>query len=135
MGLYSSTVTEQFEPLYIWPGECGGKEDVRWAALTDDAGNGLLLTGQPHFHFDALHYSQQALTDARHNYELTPDAEIYLHLDALHMGVGGDTGWTRNVHDEYLIKPGRYTHAFRMRVLAAGDDPAILARTVVDGIV
>ena len=35
VGHYQSTVTEQFVP-YVYPGECGGKEDARWLALTDD---------------------------------------------------------------------------------------------------
>jgi len=130
VGRYTSTVTAQFEPLYIWPGECGGKEDVRWMALTDDAGYGLLVSGQP-FHFDALHYSQQELTKAQHTYELTASREVYLHLDARHMGVGGDTGWTRNVHDEYLIGPGTYTYALRLRPLSPGEDPAAPARVVI----
>ena len=135
VGQYTSTVTEQFEPLYILPGECGGKEDVRWAALTDHAGNGLLVAGLPLFHLDALHFSMPDLTQAKHYYELTPRPEIYLHLDAQHMGVGGDTGWTRNVHDEYLITPGKYTHSLRLRPLRQGDDPAVVGRMRIEGVV
>ncbi|HEY3415359.1 MAG TPA: glycoside hydrolase family 2 TIM barrel-domain containing protein, partial [Armatimonadota bacterium] len=116
VGQYSGTVAEQYVP-YIKPGDCGGKEDVRWAALTDAAGNGLLVTGNPPFHLDALHFSIDDLRQARHYYELTPRPEVYLHLDARHMGVGGDTGWTPNVHEEYLIKPGRYDYTLRFRAL------------------
>ncbi|HEY3377326.1 MAG TPA: glycoside hydrolase family 2 TIM barrel-domain containing protein [Armatimonadota bacterium] len=133
VGQYRSTVAEQYVP-YILPGECGGKEDVRWLTLTDTAGNGLLVTGVPLFHFDALHYSVQDLTDARHYYELTPRPEVYLHLDARHMGVGGDTGWTPNVHDEYLIHPGTYRSVIRLRPISAADDPAALARTGIQGV-
>jgi len=115
VGQYSSTVSEQFEPLYLLPGECGGKEDVRWMALTDQSGAGLLVTGQPTFHLDALHFTMHDLTIANHVYELHPRPEIYLHLDARHMGVGGDTGWTQNVHPEYLIQPGRYNYSLSLR--------------------
>ena len=34
VGLYHSTVSEQYTP-YVYPSECGGKEDVRWLTLTD----------------------------------------------------------------------------------------------------
>lgn len=127
VGLYSSTVSEQYYP-YVVGGECGGKEDVRWMSLTDDAGNGLLVQGAPFFHMDALHFSPHDLADAMHYYELVPREEVYLHLDGWHMGLGGDTGWTLNVHDEYLLKPGRYQYSLRMRPLASGDDPAKLMR-------
>ncbi|MHB9025570.1 MAG: glycoside hydrolase family 2 TIM barrel-domain containing protein [Armatimonadota bacterium] len=127
VGQYSGTVTEQYFP-YIKPGECGGKEDVRWAALTDAAGNGLLVTGQPPFHLDALHYTIDDLRQARHYYELTPRPEVYLHLDARHMGVGGDTGWTPNVHEEYLIQPGRYDYTLWFRAIHAGEEPAGVGR-------
>lgn len=106
---YHSTVTEQYFP-FIRPGECGGKEDVRWLMLTDSKGKGLRVSGFPVFHFDALHFTIDDLAKARHYYELSPRPETYLHLDGWHMGLGGDTGWTVNVHDEYLIKPGRYQY-------------------------
>jgi beta-galactosidase len=127
VGEYSSSVTEQFVP-YILPGDCGGKEEVRWVALTDRQGGGLLFVGRPLFHFDALHFSMDDLTQAAHDYELNPRPEIYLHLDAQHMGVGGDTGWTRNVHEEYLIRPGTYQVSYRLQLLQTGEDPARVAR-------
>lgn len=127
VGQYSGSVAEQYVP-YIHPGECGGKEDVRWAALTDPAGNGLLVQGLPLFHLDALHFRPKDLAAARHYYELAPRPEVSLHLDAQHMGVGGDTGWTLNVHEPYLIRPGVFTFSFRLRPLCAGDDPAVAGR-------
>jgi beta-galactosidase len=51
------------------------------------------------------------------------------------MGVGGDTGWTMNVHPEYLINPGRYQYTIRMRAITAGDDVMDLAKTGIDGVV
>ncbi|MGQ9779507.1 MAG: glycoside hydrolase family 2 TIM barrel-domain containing protein [Bacillota bacterium] len=129
VGLYSSTVAEQYVP-YIVPGECGGKEDVRWAALTDEEGWGLLLVGRPVFHFDALPYSPADLTEAAHYYELHARPEIYVHVDGWHMGLGGDTGWTPNVHAPYLIPPGTYRFAFYLRPLTAGENPAEIWRRI-----
>ena len=49
----------------------------------------------------------QELAAARHSAELTPPEEasrpIHVHLDHLHMGVGGDVSWLPCVYDRYLI--------------------------------
>ncbi|HEY9526334.1 MAG TPA: beta-galactosidase domain 4-containing protein, partial [Anaerolineales bacterium] len=132
VGTYRSTVTDQFTP-YVYPGECGGKEDTRWLALTDQEGNGLLVVGMDHLHFDALRFSIRDLTDAKHIVALQPRDEVILHLDARHMGVGGDDGWMSSVHTEFLVYPGLYRYAFRLKPLSSQDDPAALARMQIEG--
>ena len=130
MGLYESTVSDQFYP-YVYPSECGGKEDVRWIALTDDDGAGLMVIAEDRLHFDALHYTIQDLQRAGHPYELTRLDEVVLHLDGWHMGVGGDDGWMSQVHKEFLIHPGEYRYAVRLRPISAQDDVSALGRTVI----
>ena len=44
VGVYSSTVTDEWVD-YSRPQENGNKTDVRWVALTNDAGVGLLAEG------------------------------------------------------------------------------------------
>ncbi len=129
VGVYSSTVTDQFFP-YVYPSECGGKEDVRWLALTDDDDVGVLVAGLDTFHFDALHYTIADLAQARHPYELTHLDDVVLHLDGWHMGVGGDDGWMAQVHEEFRIDPGRRCYGLRLRPITAQDDPATLARAL-----
>jgi beta-galactosidase len=111
VGRYAGTVEEQYFP-FIRPGECGGKSDTRWAALLDHDNKGFMFVGAPHFQFSALHYSAADLENAKRYYDLSPRPEIYVHIDGFHMGLGGDDGWTCNVHDEYLIKPGQYSFVF-----------------------
>jgi hypothetical protein len=36
-------------------------------------------------------------------------AMLHVHLDAAHMGVGGDDSWSPSVHDAYLVPPGEYS--------------------------
>jgi beta-galactosidase len=129
VGLYRSTVDQQFTP-YVYPSECGGKEDVRWVVVTDERGAGLMAIAEEALHFDALHCTVADLARARHPYELTRLNETILHLDGWHMGVGGDNGWTSQVHPEFLIQPGEYRYALRLRPVAPGDDLAALGRTV-----
>jgi len=132
VGQYQSTVTEQFVP-YVYPGECGGKEDARWLALTDQSGNGVLVIGFDPLHFDALHYSIRDLMESKHIVALQPREEVILHLDGRHMGVGGDDGWMSQVHPEFLIYPGTYRFAFKLRPLTSQDDPSDVARIKIEG--
>jgi beta-galactosidase len=115
--VYRSTVTEQYTP-YVFPQECGGKEDVRWLTLTDAHGRGLMVTALAPLHVDALHYTTQNLAEANHTYDLLPQKDVILHLDGWHMGVGGDDGWMASVHPEFLIQPGRYQFGLRLRPVA-----------------
>ena len=43
-------------------------------------------------------YSIASLMSAKHDYELREDAFTHLHLDAAHMGVGGDDSWSPSCH-------------------------------------
>ena len=133
VGWYQGMVAEQFFP-FIVPSECGGKEDVRWLTLTNHAGTGLMIAGMPRLHVNAQHYRIADLAKARHNYDLTPTQDVVLHLDHRHMGLGGDTGWTLNVHEPYMIRPGTYHYSYRLRGLKPGDDARLLARTGIQGI-
>ena len=114
VGEYKAKVGEMLTE-YIVPGECGGREDARWLEITNDEGLGLRFEGSPLFHFSALHASDEALMKAKHHHEIELCGETHVHIDALHMGVGGDDGWTPNVHPEYQIQPGVYRWAFTMR--------------------
>ena len=131
VGLYHSTVDEQFTP-YVYPSECGGKEDVRWVTLTDEAGAGLMVIAEKVLHFDALHHTIPDLAQAGHPYELTRLEETVVHLDGWHMGVGGDDGWMSQIHPEFLIQPGEYRYALRLRPVGPGDDRRALGHTVLE---
>ena len=49
----------------------------------------------PHPH--SPRYSLAAFSRASHDYELTTDGALHVHLDAAHMGVGGDDSWSPSV--------------------------------------
>lgn len=85
--LYSGTVTDQYEE-YVHPQENGNKEDVRWAALTDSAGDGLLIVNQSPLTFTALRMSDTDLEYAQHINEVTPDDRIHLEVNYGHSGLG-----------------------------------------------
>ena len=76
----------------------------------------MMVAGDPLFRFSALPVSPADLMKAKHDWELTPRDQTFLTLDGWHMGVGGDTGWTRNVHPEYLIGPGTYRWGATLKI-------------------
>ncbi|MHB8061088.1 MAG: glycoside hydrolase family 2 TIM barrel-domain containing protein [Ruminiclostridium sp.] len=107
VGVYSSTVDEQEFP-FIPPCECGGKEDIRWIELMDGEGNGIKISSDSLFHFDVHHSSVADFTEAKHIHELKRHSDIYLNIDAVHAGLGGDDGWSQNLLPEYRVIPRCY---------------------------
>ncbi len=84
VGLYESTVTEQYEP-YIRPQEHGNHTNVKMAQVFDNQGRGLLITGKG-FEFNASHISTDNLEKASHTNEVVFDEETYVRVD---YGVSG----------------------------------------------
>jgi len=114
VGLYSSTVEEQFYP-YVRPQETGNKTDVRWVALTDDNGFGLLAAGMPVMEVNALHYTPEALYAAGHPYELTRSDDIILRINYKQMGVGGDNSWGAKPHAQFMLNSGNsYSYSYTL---------------------
>ncbi|MEV5550328.1 glycoside hydrolase family 2 TIM barrel-domain containing protein [Streptomyces sp. NPDC052309] len=118
VGLYSSTVAEQWTP-YIRPQENGNKTDVRWVALTDARGVGLLASGEPLLEVNASRFTPEDLSaGVRHDYQLTPRDEVVLRLNHRQMGVGGDNSWGAHTHDEFKLFADRdYAYTYRLRPL------------------
>ncbi len=127
VGLYSGTVDEQYVP-YIMPQENGNKTDVRWLALFNEQGIGLLAAGLEPFEFSVAHYTAHDLFAARHTHELQRREEVILHLDALQMGLGGASCGPPTLLP-YVIVPGSFSFDMRLRPFLPGTaDPAELAR-------
>ncbi|CCX37561.1 glycoside hydrolase family 2 TIM barrel [Clostridium sp. CAG:1013] len=109
MGEYAGTVAE-FHVPYVRPCECGGREDVRWMEITDSQGWGLRVTGSAPFHFSALPWTVEQYDAADYQDQLGESQGVELTIDGFHAGLGGDTGWTKNIHPEYRIPQGNYLY-------------------------
>ncbi len=113
--LYQGKVDEQYFD-YSEPTESGNKVDVRWAALTDSTGTGLLAIGMPLLSVNALHYRAEDLEGPEHLYQVPRQDNIYLNLDWHQMGVGGDNSWGARTHPEFTIPgDGSYKYSFCIR--------------------
>jgi beta-galactosidase len=123
VGLYSSTVTNQFIP-YIEPSETGNHTDLRWMTVTNNEGVGLMFAGEPLMEASALHYTAEDLSTKAHTYQLTKIPETDLHLNYKQMGVGGDNSWGAKPHPEFTLYSNQvYSYSMRIRPISQGQSP------------
>ncbi len=132
VGRYAGSVDEQYVP-YVVPQENGNKTDLRWAALTDSDGVGLLAVGLPLMEVSAHHYTTENLTAAEHTHELEWQPQVMLNLDYGQTGLGG-ASCGPGTRPEYLLRLTPMDLSVRLRPLGAGDAPEALARQTLDEI-
>ena len=107
--------------------------------------DGLLLAAgplTPPLQASVSPYSDEAISAAKHDAELVagagPSDPLTIHLDVLHMGVGGHDSWTpmRTIGERYFVQPTqRSLFRIRMTPLSGGHDPAAVAADVAKPIV
>ena len=110
---------------YIVPGETGNLTDVRWAALTNDQGTGLLITGMPEVEINALHYHPWELENKSHLYELVRDDDITLRVSYHQKGLGGNDTWQewgKTLPEFMMFSDQTYTYSYRMSPVTSGMD-------------
>jgi beta-galactosidase len=132
VGLYKSTVAEQYFP-YIRPQENGYKTDVRWLALQDSTGSGLMFIGEPQFCFSSLNFTTENLDQGeknnyKHTNDLIPNDFVSLNLDYGQTGVGGDDSWGARPHPQYTLNYGEYEYSFLLRPLRSKENLEVLSR-------
>ncbi len=114
MGIYQSSVSDQFEP-YARPQACGNKEDVRRIWLLDGTGRGLSVTAADKLSASALHYTTRQLDDAWRLDELIPIRETVLSLDYAQQGLGNGSCGPPITLEKYQLKPREhYEFAFTL---------------------
>lgn len=106
LGIYANKVADNMA-RYMVPQECGAKEEVRWAKVTDRKGRGMLFEMDEHngpMMFSALPYTPHEMENAMHPYELPEVHYTVVHAAKGQMGIGGDDSWGARTHEEYLLK-------------------------------
>ena len=105
LGIYENMVTDNLA-RYLVPQECGSKEGVRWAKITDRKGRGMLFEMDEKngpMMFSALPYTPHEMENAMHPYELPEIHYTVVRAVKAQMGVGGDDSWGSYTHPEYLL--------------------------------
>lgn len=117
IGVYDGTVWDQYHP-YIRPQEFGNKTDVRWMALKNKDGNGLLIVGDESLSMSAWQLLYKDIEHKakhepnRHTTDIKPRDLVTLNIDHKQMGVGGDNSWGAKVHPEYTLPYQNYEYSF-----------------------
>jgi len=119
--LYQGQVENQYFP-YIRPQENGYKTDTRWLMLTDEEGVGVMITTDSLFSFSALNFSMDDLDQGdkknyKHTNDLKPRDKVFLNIDYMQTGVGGDNSWGARPHPQYTLKYGEYRYSYIIRPL------------------
>jgi len=131
IGVYSGTVDDQYVP-YVTPQENGNKTDVRWVALTNEEGIGLLAEGMPLLNVSAHHFTTDDFAQATHTYELKRREDITLNLDYRQSGLG-NASCGPGVLPQYLLEPQETSFSVRLRPFSEEvSSPTELTRQVIE---
>lgn len=130
VGLYESTVDQLYFP-YVRPQENGTRTDIRWMALTDGDGNGLMFAGMPLLSVSALPFTVNQLdyTESAHKHtaDLRENDFIEVNVDLKQSGVGGNDSWGAKPLPQYRLPAGRFEFVFRMVPVGPRDNPSEIA--------
>lgn len=91
-GVYQAAVTDQ-RPPYVLPQENGNKEDVRWLAVTDKEGKGVMFAAPSMMSASVSDYRpEEQYTDrdhrAMHPHEIRKACKTIVNLDAFNRPIG-----------------------------------------------
>jgi len=130
ISLYKKAVKDQIHH-YVRPQENANKTDVRWIALKDANGRGLMAVGDKPLSASAWPYLQTDIdfiagkdgsesasglvpVTTKRGAEVPMRNLTTLNIDHKQMGVGGDTSWGRLVHAQYTIPAQNYRYGFTL---------------------
>ena len=118
VGRYSQSVVDNHVD-YPMPSENGYKTDVRWLAIKDLSGRGLLFVGNPLLGVNASPYTQVDLEAAKHASDLVIRNYYSIYIDWRQSGVGGDDTWSDRgrPHEEHRIYARKQQFSFRISPL------------------
>lgn len=113
IGIYSTTVDEMYEP-YLIPQDHGLRCDTRRVSFANANGQGLQISMDQPFNFNAYPYSTQQLTRAQYQDQLQKEPFVTLNLDYATTGLGCTACY---VLPPYQVRPARYERTITIKPL------------------
>ncbi|MBB6462412.1 glycoside hydrolase family 2 TIM barrel-domain containing protein [Flammeovirga kamogawensis] len=124
-------ITEDVTIPFIRPQEMGNHTDIRWVAMKNKKGQGLIAVsnGKSFLNTSAMNYTDEALDagkegydypknlrhDQRHPYQIEKADFVQWHLDMVQEGVGGVNTWGARAMPKYMLDPSKdYEYAFTL---------------------
>lgn len=143
LGWYQLPIEKLFH-RYSRPQETGQRTQIRYAAVRNSAGTGLMAVAQNEMQTSLWPFSLNDIDfragDAQgsasglvpvtqnHGSEIPLRDFVTWNIDLKQMGVGGDTSWGRPVHDKYRIKAEKMSFEFRLVPITAQSQLEQVAR-------
>lgn len=124
VGLYHADVAELMEH-YECPQENGSRGDTQFVALTDSAGEGMLVRADRLFSFSALHCTAEMLNAAAHDAQIPMLPETVLSVDWAQNGLGNSSCGC-DVMEEYRLKPVEASWALAFMPAWPDSDPFVV---------
>ncbi len=116
LGVYRNTV-EGLEEKYIKPQESGNRTDVRYFALRNAKGEGIMIFADKKsnfLNFSVKRYSDKAIASCGHREDLKVENVNYVSIDGYMGGIGSNSCGPRPM-DKYQLKTNRsYTFSFKI---------------------
>jgi len=128
VGRFASTVDEEWVE-YNRPQENGNKTDVRWFAMKDGNGNGLLFSAiEDNLGVGARFYSRETMEESDYSFQMKRDSGIHVNIDHMQAGVGGINSWGRPPLPAYLLKESQYHYRYRVQPLNGNVEASLKQR-------
>jgi len=113
-GLYN-TLVDSTTIKYMEISETGQRTNVRWAALTNSVGVGLMVVGSPYMEMNAQHHTPEDLEKTVYPWDLGNNKDITLRVDLQQQGLGGVNSWGAKPQGDQMMMPKKdYSHKFRI---------------------
>lgn len=125
--LYQIPADSLFYP-YPRAQESGYRTDVRWMALQNKGGVGLMAVGTPQISAGVLHFNMNHLDFDRnapennHGGSMPNEDLVWWNIDLAQMGVGGDNSWGAKTHEQYTLPYGNYAYRFVLKPVLKGEN-------------
>ncbi|TKB54198.1 glycoside hydrolase family 2 TIM barrel-domain containing protein [Ferrimonas aestuarii] len=138
IGRYALPVDDAWH-RYSRPQETGLRTDLRYVALRNQHGLGLMAIAQGPLQSSAWPFALAEIdydptkdgsesasglvpVTSKHGGEIALANSVTWNLDYRQMGVGGDTSWGRPVHEQFTLNPGKHRFTLILVPLRAGED-------------
>lgn len=107
---FSSTVTDLHED-YLMPQENGSHIGTEFLSLCDGENIIDFTAADKPFSFNVSHYSQETLTEAKHNFELVPEDSTVICIDYAQNGIGSRSCGPQ-LMEKYQLNPQEFEYSF-----------------------
>lgn len=122
LGVYRRNV-DDFMQKYIRPQESGNRTDVRYAAIKNAKGEGIMILAQDKpFNFNVKRVSDTALAEYKHQEDVKLEDTNYVAIDGYMLGVGSNSCGPMTLQEYQLTANKSYSYGFQIIPFKAIND-------------